>query len=591
MPESNETPRVARRLAAILAADVAGYSALMVADDVRTVRDLKAHQGILLPLIGQYGGRVIDTAGDGILAEFGSVVNAVDCAVALQQVMTKRNANVEAARRMQYRVGINFGDVIYDEVRVYGDDVNIAARLEALAEPGTIYVSAKVYEGIQGKVRIACDDLGERDLKNIMRPVHVFRLRMPGAETDPILPSAEAAADKPSIAVLPFANMSGDHQQEYLADGIVDDLITALSKFRWLLVIARNSSFTYKGRAVDVRKVARELSVRYIVEGSVKKSGNRLRITAQLIDAGSGGHIWADRYDRSLSDVFEIQDEITDRIATALAPELTAAEITRAQHQHRHDLNAWDAYLRALPLMREHTQAANASAVKLLTKATALSADFSAAWARLSACRTQAAYYGWNGHADHSVVAEALEWARRAQALDPEEPLAFDALASAFQLLGENEKAEAAARRALELSPTCTAAYGTLIFSLSMLGRAEEALEVFARSERTSPRDPDRSSRLMGLACAHFMAGRYEDAIASTTEYIAVRPNWYGAYVVLAAACIQTGRGDEAQRAVQRLLELVPHFTLGRARKQPMFRQFSHAEMLFDALQKAGLPI
>jgi adenylate cyclase len=591
MPESSETPRVSRRLAAILAADIAGYSSLMGDDDARTVRDLKAHQGILLPLIAQYAGRVIDTAGDGILAEFGSVVNAVECAVALQQVMAKRNADVEAPRRMQYRVGINIGDVIYDELRVYGDDVNIAARLQALAEPGTIYVSSKVYEDIQGKIRFTCDDLGEKDLKNITRPVHVFRLRPSGAVASLSLPTAAALGDKPSIAVLPFADMTGDHQQGYLADGIVEDLIMALSKFRWLLVIARNSSFTYKGRAVDVRRVARELSVRYVVEGSIRKSGNRLRIAAQLIDAGSGAQIWAERYDRNLRDIFEIQDEITHSIATALAPELTAAEISRAQHQHRRDLSAWDAYLRALPLMREHTQAANAAAVELLRKATQRSPDFSAALARLSACRTQAAYYEWDGQADHLAVAEALELARRSQALDPEEPLAFDALASAFQFLGEHEKAEAAARRALELSQTCTAAYGTLIFSLSMLGRAEEAIEVFAKSERTSPRDPDRSSRLLGLACAHFVAGRYDDAISSITEYIAARPNWYGAYLVLAASCALTGRDDEAQRAVRRLLELVPHFSIERARKRPMFKHFVHADLLFDALRKAGVPI
>jgi adenylate cyclase len=338
-----------------------------------------------------------------------------------------------------------------------------------------------------------------------------------------------------------------------------------------------------------VRQIARELSVRYVVEGSIRKSGNRIRITAQLIDAGRGTHIWADGYDRNLTDVFEIQDEITDNIATAVAPELTAAEISRAQHQHPRDLNAWDAYLRALPLMREHTQVANARAVDLLTKATELSPEFSQALARLSACRTQAAYYGWDERGD-DCVAEALELARRSQGLDPEEPLAFDALASAYQFLGENEKAEAAAKRALELSPTCTAAYGTLIVSLSMMGRVDEALEVFARSERTSPRDPDRSSRLMGLACAYFIAGRYEDAFASTTEYIAARPNWYGAYVVLAASCALTDRADEARHAVVRLLELVPHFTIDRARKRPMFKQFSHSEMLFDALRKAGLP-
>src|SRR5262245_52339031 len=501
--------------------------------------------------------------------------------------MAKRNEAVEYSRRMQYRIGVNVGDVLYDDVRVYGDGVNVAARLEALAEPGTIYVSSKVYDDIQGKVAIAADDLGELELKNIARPVHVWRLR-PGDVAGPALANSKTLKNKPSVAVLPFANLSGDRDQEYLADGIVEDLITALSKFRWLLVIARNSSFAYKGRAVDVRQIARELNVGYVVEGSIRTSVNRIRITAQLIDAGSGAHLWADKYDRKLSDVFEIQDEITDRIAVSLTPELTAAEISRAQRQPRRDLNAWDAYLRALPLMREHTESSNALAVELWSTARQLAPDFSAAFARLSACRTQAAYFGWKGQEDD--YAEALDLARRSQALDPEEPLAYDALASAFQVLGENEKAEAAARRAIGLSQTCTAAYGTLIFSLSMLGRAEEALEVFASSERTSPRDPDRSSRMMGLAFAYFIARRYDNAIASITEYIAARPNWYGAYIVLAAACALTGRADEARSAVRRLLELVPHFTIDGARHRPMFKNFSQAELLFDALHKAGVP-
>jgi adenylate cyclase len=542
----------------------------------------------VLPLIADHGGRIIDTAGDGILAEFGSVVDAIECAAALQRLIAERNDAVETPRRMLYRIGVNVGDVIYDDVRVYGDGVNVAARLEALAEPGTIYVSSRVYDDVQDKIAIASDDLGEIALKNIARPVHVWRLR-PAELPQPTPPAGSLASNKPSVAVLPFANLSGDREQDYLADGIVEDLITALSKFRWLLVIARNSSFAYQGRSVDVRQIARDLGVRYLVEGSIRKSANRIRITAQLLEAETGAHLWADKFDRNLSDVFEIQDEITDKISSSLAPELTAAEISRAQHQQRRDLNAWDAYLRALPLMREHTEAANARAVALLSKATELSPDFAAAFARLSACRTQAAYYGWKGQGtDH--VAEAINLARRAQALDPEEPLAYDALGSAFQVLGENEKAAAAARRALALSQTCTAAYGTLIYSLSMLGRAEEALQVFASSEQTSPRDPDRSSRMMGLACAYFIAGRYDDAIAAVTEYSAARPNWYGAYVVLAAASALTGRTDEAQTAVRRLLQLMPHFSIDAARKRPMFKHFSQAELLFDALHRAGVP-
>ena len=590
MPEGGENQKVPRRLAAILAADIAGYSALMGADEARTVRDLKEHQAVVLPMIKEHGGRIIDTAGDGILAEFGSVMNAVECAVSIQKTMSERNAMIEADRHMRFRIGINLGDVVHDEARVYGDGVNIAARLEGMAEPGGICISGKVYEDVRGKIKLSYEDIGEQQLKNITQPVRAYRVRV-GAEPQgaPSEPKRASRPDKPSIAVLPFTNIGADPDQDYFADGIVEDLITALSRFRWLLVIARNSSFTYKGRAVDVRQVARELGVRYVLEGSIRKGGSRLRITGQLIDTSRGAHIWAERYDRDISDVFAIQDEITDRIVAALAPELTAAEIIRAQQKHPRDLDAWDAYLRALPLMRQHTPTSNTAAIMLLKKAIELSPSFSAAHARLSACLTQAAYYGWQGRADQ-CVAEALALARKSQALDSEEALAFDALASAYQFQGDNERAETAARRALDLSPTCTAAYGTLVTALAMLGRSDAALEVFARSERTSPRDPDRSSRLMGLASAYFIAGRYDDAIAAASEYNTVRPNWYGAFVVLAASYALTGRTKEAHVAAQRLLELIPQFTMSRARKRPMFAQSADAEMLFDGLQKAGIP-
>src|SRR5262245_6350368 len=296
-----------RRLAAILAADIAGYSALMGADEARTVRDLKAHQTVVLPMISAHGGRVIDTAGDGVLAEFGSAVNAVKCAVAVQKTMVEHNALVEPERRMQFRIGINIGDVIHDETRLYGDGVNVAARLENLAEPGGICISRKVYEEVAGKMQVAFVDLGEQQLKNIAQPARVYRI------SDQQLAAARVTAkpalalpDKPSIAVLPFTNLSGDPEQEYFADGMVEDIITGLSRFRWLFVIARNSSFTYKGRAVDVKQVGRELGVRYLLEGSVRKAANRVRIAGQLIDASSGAHLWADRFEGAIEDVFEL---------------------------------------------------------------------------------------------------------------------------------------------------------------------------------------------------------------------------------------------------------------------------------------------
>ena len=321
--------RMERRLSAILAADIAGYSALMGADEARTVRDLKGHQAVVLPMIGEFAGRIIDTAGDGILAEFPSVVNAVKCAVAIQSKMAERNATIEPERRMQFRVGINIGDVVYDEVRIYGDGINVAARLEGIAEAGGICISSKVYEEINGRVDLACQDIGEQQLKNIARPVRAYRVRLDAVVTaaDP----APALPAKPSIAVLPFLNMSGDPEQEFFADGMTEDLITDLSKVSGLFVIARNSSFAYKGRSVKVQEIGRDLGVRFVLEGSVRKAGNRVRITAQLIDAGNGGHLWAERFDRDLTDIFSTQDEVVEKIVGALAVTLTQGEEQRLQ--------------------------------------------------------------------------------------------------------------------------------------------------------------------------------------------------------------------------------------------------------------------
>jgi TolB-like protein len=314
-----------RRLAAILAADIAGYSTLMGADEAHTVRDLKGNQAVVLPMVSEFGGRVIDTAGDGILAEFASVVNAVKCAVAIQSTMAKRNAAIEPEHRMQFRIGINVGDIVYDDARIYGDGINVAARLESIAEPGGICISSKVYEEINGRIDLAYQDIGEQQLKNITRPVRVYRVRL-----NSLAPAAApvlALPDKPSIAVLPFQNMSGDPEQEYFANGMVEEIITALSRIRWLFVIARNSSFTYKGRAVDVKQVGRELGVRYVLEGSVRNAANRVRVTGQLIDAANGTHLWADRFDGAIDDVFDLQDRVTASVVGAIAPKLQQAEI------------------------------------------------------------------------------------------------------------------------------------------------------------------------------------------------------------------------------------------------------------------------
>ena len=345
--------RVERKLAAVLAADIAGYSGLMGADEEGTVRDLKTHQSVILPMIENFSGRVIDTAGDGILAEFASVLNAVNCAVAIQKTMAERNTSVDPARRMQFRIGVNQGDVICDGTRIYGDGINVAARLETIAEVGGICLSGKVYEEIEGKIDIACEDHGAHELKNIARPVRVYRIAggslsgdnsqsAPGADKSP-----PAMAEGPSIAVLPFANMSGDPDQEFFADGLTEDIITALSRFREFLVISRNSTFVYKGKAVNVQEVSKALDVHYVVEGSVRKVGNRVRITVQLIDAPRDRHIWAERYDRELQDIFAIQDEVTSSIVATLSGRVEAAAYQQIKRNPTENMAAYELVLTA----------------------------------------------------------------------------------------------------------------------------------------------------------------------------------------------------------------------------------------------------
>jgi TolB-like protein/Flp pilus assembly protein TadD len=447
-------------------------------------------------------------------------------------------------------------------------------------------------------VRQAIGDSGEQQrlIRTIARKGHRFvgqvrEEQVSGAPSTPTATPSLAVVlpDKPSIAVLPFQNLSSDAEQDYFADGIVEDIITALSRLRWLFVIARNSSYSYKGQQTDVKRVGRELGVRYVCEGAVRKSGSRVRITARLLDSQNGSHLWADRFDRELTDIFAIQDEVTAKIVAVLAPELTAAEIGRVHRTSPSSVSAWDAYLRALPLMRQHTKTANRDAIALLQQAIALSPDFAPAHARLSACRTQAAYLSWEGW-DGDAIGEALELARRATALDPEEPLAFDALASACQFLGDTRQAEEAARRAIELSPTCTAAYGTLITVLASQGRTEEALNFFAQSERTSPRDIDRAGRLMGLVLAYFAAERYEEALGALEQYTNVRPNLYVGPMLRAATLALIGRAAEAGHAREQLLRVNPQFRLAVARQRPSFTRCIFAERLFDGLRKAGLP-
>src|SRR5688572_4701014 len=378
---------------AILAADVAGYSRLVGADEEGTLAQWKAHWRELIdPKITEHRGRIVRITGDGLLAEFASVIGAVRCAVEVQRAMCERNTDVSQEKRIEFRMGINVGDIIIDGTDMWGDGVNVAARLEALAEAGGICISGRVQEDVHGKLDITFEDTGEQQLKNIARPVRVYRVRLEGAaKTRPSLPLPH----KPSIAVLPFNNMSGDPEQEYFADGMVEDVITALSRIRWLFVIARNSSFVYKGRAVDVKQVGRELGVRYVLEGGVRKAANRLRITAQLIDASTGAHLWADRFEGTLEDIFDLQDQVTASVVGAIAPKLEQAEIERAKHKPTHSLDAYDYYLRGIASFHRRTWEDNNEALQLFNNAVELDPDFSSAYGMAAYCYVWRKTNGW----------------------------------------------------------------------------------------------------------------------------------------------------------------------------------------------------
>jgi TolB-like protein len=480
--------RVDRRLAAILAADVSGYSRLMAADEEDTLIQLKAHRCALVdPKITEHRGRIVKTTGDGVLVEFASVVDALRCAVEVQRGMAERNAEVPQNKRIEFRMGIHQGDIIFEGGDIFGDGVNLAARLEGVAEPGGICVSARVQEDARGKLDVAFEDAGDQQLKNIERPVRVYRVQPRSAPTSsrPTL----ALPDKPSIAVLPFQNMSGDPEQEYFADGMVDEIITALSRFRSLFVIARNSTFTYKGRSADVKQVGRELGVRYVLEGGVRKAANRVRIIGQLIDTTTGTHIWADRFEGGLEDAFDLQDRVTASVVGAIAPKLEQAEIERAKRKPTESLDAYDYYLRGRAHAIRWTREGNSEALQMFYKAIDLDPDFASAYGMAAFCYSQRKGFGWVANR-RQEIAETAELARRAAALGRDDAVALGAGGWALALVvGDLDDAGAFIDRALELNPNLAVTWQFSGWVRVWLGEPEVAIEHLARGMRLSPLD------------------------------------------------------------------------------------------------------
>jgi TolB-like protein len=584
--------RVERRLAAILAADVAGYSRLMGQDEAGVLTRLRAHRRELIdPKIAEHKGRIVKTTGDGMLVEFPSVVEAVTCAVTVQRGMAERNTATPEDQRIVLRVGINLGDIIVEDGDIFGDGVNIAARLEAMAEPGGICISRTVLTQTRGKLDFPTEDLGEQALKNIAHPVHVFRVL---AEAKHVPESAALPLpEKPSIAVLPFQNMSGDPEQEYFADGMVEEIITALSRIRWLFVIARNSSFTYKGQAVDVKQVGRELGVRYVLEGSVRKGGGRVRITAQLIDAATGAHLWADRFEGTLEDIFDLQDQVTASAVGVIAPKVEQAEISRAKRKPTESLDAYDHYLRGIAGLHavfEGNKEAVGEALRRFYRAIELDPEFASAYGMAAWCYVLNKNYGWmSNEAQEVVELECL--ARQAARLAREDTVALYTGGFALaRVAGQLNAGAALIDRALALDPSLAAAWHLSGWVRIYLGEPDLAVDHMARAMRLNPLDPLIFGIQSGTAAAHFLAGRYDDAASWAEESLRRHSNYAPALRLAAASHALAGRLPEARKFMAFMRQIEPDLRVSILANVVPFRRPEDCARYTNGLRQAGLP-
>jgi adenylate cyclase len=574
--------KVERRLTAILAADVAGYSRLVSADEEGTLALVASHlREIIQPAVGDHGGQVIKTTGDGVLAAFGSVVSALQCAIRIQTAMAERNAEAAVGKRVDFRMGLHAADVVVEGGDIFGDGVNVAARLEALAEPGGICVSGRVQEDTQGRIEVAFEDLGEQTVKNIPRPVRTFRVRIDGAAPVPE-PQLELPS-KPSIAVLPFQDRSGDPEQEYFADAITEDIVTALSRWRWFFVIGRNSSFTYKGRAVDVTQVGRELGVRYVLQGGVRKLGRRVRVTAQLVEAASGTNIWADSFDRQLEDLLALQDEITEQVVGAIEPAMLHSEGARIARKDLKDFNALDCFQRGMWHLNKVSPTDQRLALELFREAIARDPELALGYIGLARALYGGAVYGWSDQPSADLM-EARAAAHTAIRLDPRDAYGYFASSGASLYLRRHAEALQEARKTIALNPNFGFGHFRLGQVLIYSGRPADAVAPIERSLRYSPYDPQLGAMLTLLALAHYHAGDYAEAIRHAESAASMR-DVRGAGV-LAASLARVGRTDDARRAFPPALEEL--VGVNNLRRAPYARE-SDREQFIEGLRLAGI--
>ena len=585
--------RVERKLAAIVAADVAGYARLIGLDEVGTVRLLGAHRELLDGLIAAHGGRIANTAGDSVLAEFPSAVDAVECAVEAQVQLGRANEGVPAERRLEFRIGVHVGDVVVRGGDLFGDGVNIAARLQALAEPGGVCISSTVLEHVRKLLPLRFVDLGPQVVKNIDEPVRAYHLSSgetppAAAGGEPDRPKPLPLPDKPSIAVLPFTNLSGDPEQEYFADGLVEDIITALSRVRSFFVIARNSSFTYKGRAVDVRQVSRELGVRYVLEGSIRKAGSRVRIVGQLVDGTTGHHVWADRFEGDISDIFDLQDRVTESVVGAVEPSIRLEEIRQARTKPTSYITAYDLYLRALPSFYSMTQEGFAEVRQLTNEALSIDPGFTLAKALGAYIRSISVSQCWHEPDDIRV---AIRMAREvlAEARDDPTSLRFAAQVLAYSAK-DYERALNTIERSLYLNPNSAQGYTSSGWVNAHSSRPLVAIEHFHKAMRLSPIDPEKGIALSGIGMSYLMLERYEDALRWGEEALREMPGYGSSHRVVICALVGLKRLDEARVAASRLMEAFPTYTLSLQIQINPWRDQVFAQRYVDALRVAGVP-
>jgi TolB-like protein/class 3 adenylate cyclase len=588
---TDHEPKPERRLAAIMATDVFGYSKLMQSDEAGALAALASIREATQNQIEKHRGRIANTAGDSVLAEFASAVEAVSCAMALQQQLSGRAQGED----LQVRIGIHLGDVVDKGGDLFGTAVNVAARLEGIAEPGGIVASGAVRDSITGKLGVSFTDLGLRNLKNIDEPLRAYALSSKIGALSPG-PSRRGEflplPDKPSIAVLPFENLSGDHEQEYFADGMVEEIITALSRFRQLFVIARNSSFAYKGRAVDVKQIGKELGVRYILEGSVRKAGNRVRIAGQLIDSSSGAHLWAERFDGALENIFDLQDQVTASVVGAIAPKLDQAEIERARRKPTENLDAYDYYLRGLAGVHQWTMQGNDDALSNLHRAMELDHNFAAAYGMAARCYCQRWASGWVKDRLWEVAeAERLAWRAAELGKDDAVALATAGFALADLIDGSLDDGAALIDRAIVLNPNLAWAWLFSGWSKVWLGEPEAAIERITRAMRLSPNDPHSFSMQTAMASAHFIAGRYAQALPWAEMAVRENPYFLIPACVLAASAALTGRQEDAERAMARVRTIYPPLRLSNLKDlMNSIRRSEDFAKWEEGLRLAGLP-